>query len=58
MCTALFKVYVSFLKHRMDEYDYSNLETNPIANQKQKSFDQHWRKHTLSYTDSDTGKVK
>lgn len=43
--------------HRIDEYDYSNLEKNPIANQKKKSMDQHWRKHTLSYTDQYTGKT-
>jgi len=42
----------------MDEYDYTNLEKNPIANQKKKPAEQHWRKHTLSYTDPNTGKVK
>jgi len=46
-----------FLKERIDEYDYSDLEKNPISNQKKKSIDEHWRKHTLSYTDPQTGKV-
>lgn len=44
--------------HRIDEYDYSNLEKNPVSNQKKKSFDEHWRKHTLSHTDPYTGKVR
>ncbi|XP_067665383.1 succinate dehydrogenase [ubiquinone] flavoprotein subunit, mitochondrial-like [Haliotis asinina] len=39
---------------RIDEYDYSK----PIEGQKKKAFDDHWRKHTLSYVDADTGKVK
>ncbi|CAF3328949.1 unnamed protein product, partial [Rotaria sp. Silwood2] len=43
--------------NRVDEYDYTNVEKNPIANQKMKPFDQHWRKHTLSYTDPETGKT-
>ncbi|CAF2991039.1 unnamed protein product, partial [Rotaria sp. Silwood2] len=43
--------------NRIDEYDYSNIEQNPIANQKMKPIDQHWRKHTLSYTDPNTGKT-
>jgi succinate dehydrogenase (ubiquinone) flavoprotein subunit len=43
--------------HRLDEYDYSNTEKNPITNQKKKSMDEHWRKHTLSYTDPETGKT-
>ncbi|XP_046351032.2 succinate dehydrogenase [ubiquinone] flavoprotein subunit, mitochondrial-like [Haliotis rufescens] len=38
---------------RLDEYDYSK----PIEGQKMKAFDDHWRKHTLSYVDADTGKV-
>jgi succinate dehydrogenase (ubiquinone) flavoprotein subunit len=42
---------------RVDEYDYTNVEKNPIANQKKKPFEEHWRKHTLSYTDPDTGKT-
>uniref|UniRef100_A0A8B8ARW2 Succinate dehydrogenase [ubiquinone] flavoprotein subunit, mitochondrial n=1 Tax=Crassostrea virginica TaxID=6565 RepID=A0A8B8ARW2_CRAVI len=35
-------------KDRLDEYDYSK----PLEGQKKKPFDQHWRKHTLSYTDN------
>lgn len=31
-------------KDRIDEYDY----TKPIEGQQQLTFDQHWRKHTLS----------
>ncbi|KAK6167320.1 hypothetical protein SNE40_021381 [Patella caerulea] len=41
-------------KHRIDEYDYSK----PIEGQTAKPFDEHWRKHTLSYVDGNTGKVK
>ncbi len=52
----LFIIWV-FLQTRVDEYDYSNLEKNPIANQKKKSMEEHWRKHTLSYTDPESGKV-
>uniref|UniRef100_A0AAY4E6U6 succinate dehydrogenase n=1 Tax=Denticeps clupeoides TaxID=299321 RepID=A0AAY4E6U6_9TELE len=40
-------------KDRVDEYDYSK----PLQGQQKKPFDQHWRKHTLSYVDSKTGKV-
>ena len=43
---------VSF-QERIDEYDYSK----PIDGQKKKPFDEHWRKHTLSYQDPKTGKV-
>ena len=43
---------------RVDEYDYSDVNANPIANQEKKPLDQHWRKHTLSCTDSQTGKVR
>ncbi|CAF1647305.1 unnamed protein product [Adineta ricciae] len=42
---------------RIDEYDYSNLAENPIANQKKKPFEKHWRKHSLSYTDPASGKT-
>jgi succinate dehydrogenase (ubiquinone) flavoprotein subunit len=38
---------------RIDEYDYSK----PLQGQQKKSVDQHWRKHTLSYVDTATGKV-
>ncbi|KAF6125519.1 hypothetical protein HJG60_009938 [Phyllostomus discolor] len=40
-------------KVRIDEYDYSK----PIQGQQKKPFEQHWRKHTLSYVDTQTGKV-
>ncbi|CAH8875185.1 unnamed protein product [Trichobilharzia szidati] len=36
---------------RVDEYDYSK----PIEGQKAKPFEEHWRKHTLSYQDPKTG---
>lgn len=38
---------------RVDEYDYSK----PIQGQQKKPFEEHWRKHTLSYVDIETGKV-
>lgn len=38
---------------RIDEYDYSK----PIQGQQKKPFEEHWRKHTLSYVDVGTGKV-
>lgn len=40
-------------KDRIDEYDYSK----PIGNQKPKSLDQHWRKHTLTKINPRTGEV-
>uniref|UniRef100_A0A8C5CF68 succinate dehydrogenase n=1 Tax=Gadus morhua TaxID=8049 RepID=A0A8C5CF68_GADMO len=40
-------------KDRMDEYDY----TKPLQGQEKKPFEEHWRKHTLSYVDPKTGKV-
>ncbi|KAL1513921.1 hypothetical protein ABEB36_003259 [Hypothenemus hampei] len=40
-------------KIRIDEYDYSK----PIRNQKKRAFEEHWRKHTLSWMDIDTGEV-
>jgi len=39
-------------KDRIDEYDYSK----PIEGQEKTPYDQHWRKHTLAYTD-ETGKT-
>ncbi|CAH8653549.1 unnamed protein product [Schistosoma intercalatum] len=39
---------------RLDEFDYSQ----PIDGQKPKPFEEHWRKHTLSYQDVKTGAVK
>ncbi|GFR69764.1 succinate dehydrogenase [ubiquinone] flavoprotein subunit, mitochondrial [Elysia marginata] len=41
-------------KDRIDEYDYSK----PVAGQQKKPMEEHWRKHTLSYVDDSTGKVK
>lgn len=38
---------------RIDEYDYSK----STQGQSKKSFDEHWRKHTMSYQDPKTGKV-
>ncbi|CAH8682413.1 unnamed protein product [Schistosoma rodhaini] len=40
--------------NRVDEFDYSK----PIDGQKPKPFEEHWRKHTLSYQDVKTGAVK
>uniref|UniRef100_A0A7N6FIM2 succinate dehydrogenase n=1 Tax=Anabas testudineus TaxID=64144 RepID=A0A7N6FIM2_ANATE len=40
-------------KDRIDEYDYSK----PLQGQEKKPFDQHWRKHTLSFVDPKSGKV-
>lgn len=39
---------------REDEYDYSK----PIEGQKMRPFEEHWRKHTMSYFDETTGKVE
>ncbi|GAB6029588.1 hypothetical protein CHUAL_005331 [Chamberlinius hualienensis] len=41
-------------KDRVDEYDYSK----PIQGQTKRPISEHWRKHTLSTVDIDTGKVK
>lgn len=40
-------------KDRVDEYDYSK----PLDGQQKKPMEQHWRKHTLTSMDPDTGKV-
>merc|ERR1719195_2594561 len=40
-------------KDRMDEFDYSK----PIAAQPKLPMEEHRRKHTLSFTDADTGKT-
>ncbi|RMC15772.1 hypothetical protein DUI87_07976 [Hirundo rustica rustica] len=40
-------------KLRIDEFDYSK----PLQGQQRKPFEEHWRKHTLSYVDIPTGKV-
>jgi succinate dehydrogenase (ubiquinone) flavoprotein subunit len=38
---------------REDEYDYSK----PLEGQEKKPVEKHWRKHSLSYTEPETGKV-
>lgn len=43
----------TLLQDRVDEYDYSK----PLQGQEKKPFEQHWRKHTMSYVDPKTGKV-
>lgn len=40
-------------KDRIDEFNYSK----PLDGQQRRSFEQHWRKHTLSFVESD-GNVK
>lgn len=40
-------------KTRIDEYDYSK----PLDGQQKRPYEQHWRKHTLTYIDPKTGKV-
>lgn len=40
-------------KQRIDEYDYSK----PIENQEKLPLDKHWRKHTISSVDLETGDV-
>jgi succinate dehydrogenase (ubiquinone) flavoprotein subunit len=42
-----------FFKLRVDEYDYSK----PVEGQKKVPLEQHFRKHSLSYTDPESGKV-
>ncbi|XP_071535322.1 succinate dehydrogenase [ubiquinone] flavoprotein subunit, mitochondrial [Panulirus ornatus] len=41
-------------KERVDEYDYRK----PLETQEPKPIEDHWRKHTLSYVNTDTGAVK
>lgn len=41
-------------KDRIDEYDYSK----PIEGQQKKPITEHWRKHTLTWIDKDSGDVK
>lgn len=45
--------YIFLTQVRVDEYDYSK----PIQGQQKRPFEEHWRKHTLSYVDNNTGKV-
>ena len=40
-------------KDRIDEFDFKK----PIEGQERKPIEQHWRKHTLSVCDQETGKV-
>lgn len=40
-------------KSRIDEYDYSK----PLEGQTPKPVEEHWRKHTLTRMDPETGKV-
>ncbi|XP_011503370.1 PREDICTED: succinate dehydrogenase [ubiquinone] flavoprotein subunit, mitochondrial [Ceratosolen solmsi marchali] len=40
-------------KNRVDEYDYSK----PLESQEPKPLDQHWRKHTLTNINHETGEV-
>lgn len=44
---------VNFLQERIDEYDYSK----PLEGQQKRPYDQHWRKHTMSLVDKETGCV-
>lgn len=44
---------VFYFQDRIDEYDYKK----PIEGQKMKTFEEHWRKHTMSFVDEKTGKV-
>lgn len=46
-------VHTNYLQDRIDEYDYSK----PLDGQTKRPFAQHWRKHTLAWTDHNTGKV-
>lgn len=41
-------------KDRIDEYDYSK----PLQGQQKVPYEKHWRKHTLSFVDQNTGQVK
>lgn len=47
-------IFLVVLQDRIDEYDYSK----PVQGQEKKPFEQHWRKHTMSYVEPKTGKVK
>lgn len=38
---------------RVDEYDYAK----DLEGQEMKPIEEHWRKHTMSYIDEETGKV-
>uniref|UniRef100_A0A8C1MIX0 Succinate dehydrogenase [ubiquinone] flavoprotein subunit, mitochondrial n=1 Tax=Cyprinus carpio TaxID=7962 RepID=A0A8C1MIX0_CYPCA len=51
--TRTSEIRLNMQKDRVDEYDYSK----PLQGQVKKPFEQHWRKHTMSYVDPKTGKV-
>lgn len=40
-------------KVRIDEFDYAK----PLEGQQRKPLEEHWRKHTLSYIDIETGEI-
>lgn len=40
-------------KDRIDEYDFSK----PVQGQTPRPFEQHWRKHTLSWINANSGQV-
>lgn len=47
-------LYVCDFQDRVDEYDYSK----DVQGQARKPIEQHWRKHTVSYVDEKSGKVR
>ena len=52
----IYRFYLMFwyiCQVRLDEYDYGK----PLDGQKMKPISEHWRKHTMSWTDVETGKV-
>ena len=51
---GLFLWLLYLLQTRIDEYDYSTA----LEGQQPKPFEEHWRKHTLSYQDVKSGKVR
>uniref|UniRef100_A0AAZ3Q4B4 Succinate dehydrogenase [ubiquinone] flavoprotein subunit, mitochondrial n=1 Tax=Oncorhynchus tshawytscha TaxID=74940 RepID=A0AAZ3Q4B4_ONCTS len=47
------EIRLNMQRDRMDELDYAR----PLAGQERKPFEQHWRKHTMSTVDPQTGEV-
>ena len=47
-------IWIYIYQDRVDEFDY----TKPVEGQREKPFEEHWRKHSMSFVDSQTGKVK
>lgn len=45
---------ISFFQDRIDEYDYAK----PLEGQKKKSYDEHWRKHSIIGMNVESGEVK